>query len=339
MPRRRALSASFLAAAVAGFATPLASPRAQGSSSSGAAAAWPARPVRIIVPYPPGSGTDIVGRLLAERLQAAWGQPVVIENRPGAGGTIGTEAGAWAPNDGHTLLISDTGPLAIGPTLFARLSYDPIGDFAPITLLARLAFVLVVNPEVPARTAREFVDLVRRRPGQVAYASVGNGSFTHLAMELLRGTEDMPAMNHVPYRGSAPALNDVVAGQVAAMFVNTVSSADLIRAGRLRALAIGARAPAAVLPEVPTLAQALGREGLTAEAWFGLLAPKGTDAAIIRRIAADVARVLREPELRARLDATGAEIATSAPQEFAAFILAERDRWAPIVRASGARVD
>jgi tripartite-type tricarboxylate transporter receptor subunit TctC len=298
---------------------------------------WPLQPVRIIVPYPPGSGTDIIGRVLAERLQAVWGQPVIIENRPGAGGTIGTETGARAPNDGHTLLISDTGPLAIGPTLYARLQYDPVADFEPITLLARLAFVLVVNPQVAARSAREFVALARSRPGQIAYASVGNGSFTHLAMELFRTSEGI-TLNHVPYRGSAPALNDVVAGQVSAMFVNTVSSADLIRAGRLRALAIGSRTPSPVLPDVPTLAQALGKE-MTAEAWFGLLAPKGTDAAIVQRISADIGRVLREPELRSRLDATGAEIATSEPQEFAALILAERDRWAPIVRASGARVD
>jgi tripartite-type tricarboxylate transporter receptor subunit TctC len=298
---------------------------------------WPLQPVRIIVPYPPGSGTDIIGRVLAERLQTVWGQPVIIENRPGAGGTIGTEAGARAPNDGHTLLISDTGPLAIGPTLYARLQYDPVADFEPITLLARLAFVLVVNPQVAARSAREFVALARSRPGQIAYASVGNGSFTHLAMELFRTSEDI-TLNHVPYRGSAPALNDVVAGQVSAMFVNTVSSADLIRAGRLRALAIGSRTPSPVLPDVPTLAQALGKE-MTAEAWFGMLAPRGTDAALVRRISADIGRVLREPELRARLDATGAEIATNEPQEFAALILAERDRWAPIVRASGARVD
>ncbi len=330
MPCRRELF-PLLAGAAAAILQPAAAARAQSGGG------WPARPVRIIVPYPPGSGTDIVGRLMAERLQSAWGQPVVIENRPGAGGTIGTEAGARAPNDGHTLLISDAGPLAIGPTLFARLGYDPIGDFEPITLLARLAFVLVVHPDVPAQTVREFVALAKARPGRIAYASVGNGSFTHLAMELLRTSEGVE-LNHVPYRGSAPALNDVVAGQASAMFVNTVSSADLIRAGRLRALAIGSRAPSPVLPGVPTLAQALGKE-VTAEAWFGLLAPKGTDAAVVGRVAADVARVLREPELRARLDATGAEVATSEPAEFAAFIVAERDRWAPIVRASGARVD
>ena len=326
MPRRRDLLALSVAAAAPWRL-----------SAAQAQAGWPSRPVRILVPYPPGSGTDIIGRLLAERLQAAWGQPVVIENRPGAGGTVGTEAGARAPNDGHTLLISDAGPLAIGPSLFARLNYDPTGDFEPITLLARLAFVLVVHPDVPAQTVEEFVALARARPGRIAYASVGNGSFTHLAMELLRTAEGIE-LNHVPYRGSAPALNDLVAGQVSAMFVNTVSSADLIRAGRLRALAIGSPAPSPILPSVPTLAQALGKE-VTAEAWFGLLAPKGTDAALVGRIAADVARTLREPELRARVDATGAEVATSEPAAFAAFIVAERDRWAPIVRASGARVD
>ena len=218
---------------------------------------WPSRPVRVLVPYPPGSGTDIIGRVLAEKLQAAWGQPVVVENRPGGGGTIGTEAGARAAPDGHTFLISDVGPLAMAPSLYARLPYDPVRDFEAVGLVARLPFVLATHPAVPARTAAEFVALAKARPGgfAYAYASVGNGSATHLAMELFRASEGIE-LTHVPYRGSAPALNDLVAGQVAAMFVNTASSADLIREGRLRALAVGARAPSPVLPGVPTLSQA-----------------------------------------------------------------------------------
>ena len=198
---------------------------------------WPSRPVRVLVPYPPGSGTDIIGRVLAEKLQAAWGQPVVVENRPGGGGTIGTEAGARAAPDGHTFLISDVGPLAMAPSLYARLPYDPVRDFEAVGLVARLPFVLVTHPAVPARTAAEFVALAKAKPGGLAYASVGNGSATHLAMELFCTSEGIE-LTHVPYRGSAPALNDLVAGQVAAMFVNTASSADLIREGRLRALAV-----------------------------------------------------------------------------------------------------
>jgi tripartite-type tricarboxylate transporter receptor subunit TctC len=298
---------------------------------------WPSRPVRVLVPYPPGSGTDIIGRVLAEKLQAAWGQPVVVENRPGGGGTIGTEAGARAAPDGHTFLISDVGPLAMAPSLYARLPYDPVRDFEAVGLVARLPFVLVTHPAVPARTAAEFVALAKARPGGFAYASVGNGSATHLAMELFRASEGIE-LTHVPYRGSAPALNDLVAGQVAAMFVNTASSADLIREGRLRALAVGSRAPSPVLPGVPTLSQALGKD-IEAGVWFGLLAPKGTDWEIVRRASADASRALGDPGVRARLEALGAEIAASGPAEFAALVAAERDRWAPVVRASGARID
>jgi tripartite-type tricarboxylate transporter receptor subunit TctC len=323
MRRRAMLTASATAAAAAFLPA-----RAQG---------WPPRPVRILVPYPPGSGTDIIGRILAERLQTTWGQPVVVENRPGGGGTIGTEAGARAAPDGQTFLISDVGPLAMAPSLYARLPYDPVRDFEPVGLVARLPFVLVVHPAVPARTAAEFVALVKAKPGGLAYASVGNGSATHLAMELFCASEGIE-LTHVPYRGSAPALNDLVAGQVAAMFVNTASSADLIREGRLRALAVGSRAPSPVLPGVPTLSQALNKD-MEAGVWFGLLAPKGTDGEIVRRVSADADRILADPGVRARLEALGAEAAASGPAEFAALIAAERDRWAPVVRASGARID
>lgn len=302
-----------------------------------AAQSWPTRPVKLVIPYPPGSGTDIVGRVLAQKLQAAWGQPVVVENRPGAGGTLGTDAGAKSPADGYTLLISDVGPLAMAPHLYARLPYDPVADFEPVSLVARLPFVLTVHPSVRARTVAELVALAKEKPGEVTYASVGNGSATHLAMELF-ATATGIRMTHVPYRGSAPALNDLVAGLVQAMFVNTASSASLIRDGKLRGLAIGSRAPSAVLPGVPTLSAALGQE-MEAGVWFGLLAPKGTDAAIVARAAADTRAALADPGVRERLDALGAEAAPSTPAEFAALIRQERDRWAPVVRSSGARID
>jgi tripartite-type tricarboxylate transporter receptor subunit TctC len=316
---------SMLAAAIATVSMPA------------SAQAWPTRPVRIIVPYPPGSGTDIIGRVVAEQLQANWGQPVVVENRPGAGGTIGTDAGAKASPDGHSFLVSDVGPLAMAPSLYASLPYDPVRDFAPVSLIARLPFVLVVHPAVPARTVADLVALAKARPGEVTYASVGNGSATHLAMELFRTAEGIQ-LTHVPYRGSAPALNDVVGGQVSAMFVNTASSADLIREGRLRGLAIGSREPSPILPDVPTLSKALGKD-MEAGVWFGLLAPKGTEEALVRRVSADVVRVLSNQGVRARLEGLGAEVATSQPGEFAALIAAERDRWAPVVRASGARIE
>ncbi len=299
---------------------------------------WPQRPVRILVPYPPGSGTDIAGRALAERLQQIWGQPVVIENRPGAGAILGLDAAARAAPAGHTLVIGDNGPLAINLALHTRLPYDANRDFAPITLLARLPFVLVVHPDVPARDVAELIALARRDPSALTYASVGNGSATHLAMALFCHGAGIRA-EHVPFRGSAPALNEIMGGRVAMMFVNTLSSIELIRAGRLRVLAIGSATRSAALPDVPTLAEATGRPDARAETWFGLLAPAGTDAAIIRRIATDVAAAAAEPVLRTRLEAQGAIIATSTPEEFTAMIGREQRRWAEAVRLSGATVD
>ncbi|MBY0336995.1 MAG: tripartite tricarboxylate transporter substrate binding protein [Acetobacteraceae bacterium] len=299
--------------------------------------AWPNRPVRILVPYPPGSGTDIVGRVVAERLAAALGQPVVVENRAGAGGTLGTDAGAKAAPDGQTFLISDVGPLAMAPHLYARLPYDPLRDFAPVGLMARLPFVLAAHPSVPARDAAEFAALARTRPGAFAYASVGNGSATHLAMELFAQAADVQ-LTHVPYRGSAPALNDLVAGQVQVMFVNTASSADLIREGRLRGLAIGSREASPVLPGVPTLSRSLGRE-MEAGVWFGLLAPRGTEARIVERLSEELARALQDGGVRSRIEALGGEAAPSTPDAFGALVAAEVARWAPVVRSSGARID
>ena len=302
------------------------------------AESWPQRPVRIVVPYPPGSGTDIAGRVLAERLQQAWGQPVVVENKPGAGAILGVETVAHAAPDGYTLVMGDNGPLAINPALYARLPYDPDRDFAPITLLARLPFVLVVHPELAARSVAELVALARRDASALTYASVGNGSATHLSMVLFCNRTGIQA-EHIPFRGNAPALTEVMSGRVGMMFVNTLSSLDLIRAGKLRALAIGSANRSATLPEVPTLAEALGQAEARAETWFGLLAPAGTDAAIIRRIAADVAAATEQPELRTRLEAQGAIVASSSPAGFATMITAEQRRWAEAVRLSGAKVE
>jgi tripartite-type tricarboxylate transporter receptor subunit TctC len=294
--------------------------------------------VRIVVPYPPGSGTDIAGRALAERLQQAWGQPVVVENKPGAGAILGAETVAHAAPDGYTLLMGDNGPLTINPFLYARLPYDANRDFAPISLLARLPFVLVVHPDVPARSVAELVALGKRDPAALTYASVGNGSATHLAMALFCHMTGMKA-EHVPFRGSAPALTEVMSGRVQMMFVNTLSSLDLIRAGKLRVLAIGSALRSPALPEVPTLVEALGQPEARAETWFGLLAPAGTDGAIVQRIASDMATATVQPELRARLEAQGAMVAASSPEEFAAMIAEEQQRWAEAVRLSGAKVE
>ena len=306
-------------------------------SLQAAAQSWPARPVKLIVPYPPGSGTDIVGRVLAQQLQAAWGQPVVVENRPGAGGTLGTDAGAKSAPDGYTLLISDVGPMAMAPHLYVRLAYDPVTDLEPISLIARLPFVLVVHPSVHAQNVADFVALAKDKPGEITYASVGNGSATHLAMEFFTAAADI-RMTHVPYRGSAPALNDLVAGLVQTMFVNTASSAELIRDGKLRGLAVGSLLPSPVLPNVPTLSAGLGQE-MEAGVWFGLLAPKGTDPTIVQRAAATTREALNDFALRQRLEGLGAEAASSTSAEFATLIRTERDRWGPVVRSSGARID
>jgi tripartite-type tricarboxylate transporter receptor subunit TctC len=307
--------------------------------TAGAAhAAWPERPVRWIVPYPPGSGTDIVARLLGQRLSETLGKPVVVENKPGAGAAIGVEALANAAPDGYTVGMGDTGPLSINPALYKTLGYDPVSSFAPISRLANLPFVLVVHPDVPAHSVAELIALAKARPGAINYASVGNGSSVHLATELFKNLAGVDLV-HIAYKGSAPALQDLLAGQVSVMFVNLLSSLPSIQAGKLRLLAVTPSRRLANLPAVPTVAEA-GVPGYEYLSWFGLLAPARTPPEIVARLNADIVAILAEPEIRARLiEQGGVEPVGSTPEDFAATIRADLARYADLVRRTGARVE
>ena len=300
--------------------------------------AYPARTVRFIVPYPPGSGTDIVARMLGQKLAEAWGQQVVVDNRPGAGAIIGVEAIAKAAPDGYTIGIADNGPLAINPALYPKLPYNPVRDLVPITLVANLPFILVVHPSVAATSVAELVALAKARPGQLNYASVGNGSAVHLATELLKTRAGIDLV-HVPYKGSAPALTGVLAGEASVMFVNLLSSLPMVKAGKLRALATGTPKRLIAMPDLPTVAEA-GVAGYEYQAWFGVVAPAGTPRAIVERLNADLRRVIAMPDIRDRMiNQGGLEPVGSSAESFAAMIPAEIEHWGRVVRETGARVD
>ena len=305
---------------------------------AGAQAAFPSKPIHLIVPYPPGSGTDIVGRILAQKLSESWGQPVLVENRPSAGAIVGVDAVAKAAPDGYTIGIGDTGPLALNPALYAKLPYDPIRDLAPVTLIANLPFILVVNPAVPASNLAQLIALAKKRPGQINYASVGNGSAVHLATELLK-TRAGISLVHIPYKGSAGALASVVSGDTSLMFVNLLSSSQLVKSGKLRALAVGSSKRIGAEPDLPTVAEA-GVAGYEFQAWFGVVAPAGTPAPIIDKLNQELRRIIALPEVRDRLSSQGGmEVTGSSPEAFSALIRSEIERWGRQVRQTGARVD
>jgi tripartite-type tricarboxylate transporter receptor subunit TctC len=299
---------------------------------------YPQRPVRIIVPYPPGSGTDIVARLLGQRIGESWGQPMVVENRPGAGAIVGVEAVAKAAPDGYTIGIADTGPLAINPALYPKLPYDPLRDFAPVIEVAKLPFMLVAHPSLGVSSIAELVAAAKREPGRINYASVGNGSGVHLASELFKKQAGIDLV-HVPYKGSAPALNDVLAGTTPVMFVNLLSGMPHVKSGRLRALAVAGPARLRALPDVPTIGEA-GVPGYEFQAWFGVIAPAATPAPIVERLNAEFRRVLSLADIRDRLlNEGGMQPVGGSAEQFAALIASEKERWGKLVRETGARVD
>jgi tripartite-type tricarboxylate transporter receptor subunit TctC len=311
-------------------ALPLVPPaRAQG--------AWPSRPVRVVVPFAPGGATDILGRLTATELGNALGRPFVVENRAGGGGNVGSDIVAKSAPDGHTLLFGAAGNIGINPSLFSNMPYDPVRDLAPISLIAEVTNVLVVHPSVNASSVQELIALAGATQGGLVYASSGNGSTIHLSAELFASMTRL-TMTHVPYRGSGPAMLDLLAGRVALMFDNLPSALPHVREGRLRALAVTAARRSPVLPDVPTIAEA-GVPGYEATSWFGLFAPAGTPRDIIDRMAREMAIFARRPEVAERIRALGAEPITNTPEEFAAMVREEIAKWGAVVRASGARAD
>lgn len=322
---RRHLTATFTAIAL-------------GLGAAGAALAqdsYPAKPVKLVVPYPPGGPTDTVARVIAQRLQTQTGQPFVIENLAGAGGNTGAAAVARSAPDGYTLLVATTAH-AINPSLFKNLSYDFGKDFAPISQLTAGPLVIVVNPSVSAKTVGELIGLAKSRPGELNFASSGNGQSTHLAAELFNATAGT-RMRHVPYKGSAPALTDTMAGQTQVMFDTMLSAMPHVKGGRLRAIAVTSaqRSPAA--PDLATVAESL--PGFEAIAWNGLLAPTGTPPAVIAKLSAELRTAMAAPEVRERFEAQGFAAAWATPEAFAGFMRAEIAKWAKVVQVSGATIE
>ena len=297
---------------------------------------YPSKPLRLILPFPPGGGTDILGRLLAERLAANFGQPVVTENRGGAGGNVGAEAAARATPDGYTIVLVAPS-LAISPTLYAKLNYDPVKDFAPIGLVASVPNVMITHPSVPAQNLREFIALAKAQPGGMNFGSGGSGTSNHLAGELLNLAAGIKLV-HIPYKGVNLAMNGVLAGEVHLAFIGIPVPAPHIKAGRLRALAVLARERSPILPEVPTAEEAgLGNFDVTT--WYGILAPAGTPRPIVTRLNAEFVKIMHSPEMKERLATLATDPLTSTPEEFAAYLQQEIAKWGDVIRKAGLRAD
>lgn len=297
---------------------------------------YPSRPIRFVVPFPPGAATDALARIIGQRLAEGVGQPVVVDNRAGAGGIVGTDVVAKAAPDGHTLLMASPS-FAINASLRPRLPFDPQRDFAAVTLVAFLPNVLVAHPGVAATNVTELITLARARPGQLNYASGGNGSAAHLAMELLKMNAGIDIV-HVPYKGGGQAMNDLLGGQVAMLFTSLFSAQPLVKAGKLRALGVASAKRVPFAPELPTVAES-GVPGFEVVAWYGVMAPARTPPAIVARLHSEIAKGLKTPESEARFSGQGAELVLNTPAEFDRYFRAEITKWAKVVKATGAKVD
>jgi len=298
---------------------------------------WPSKPIKWVVPFAPGGTTDILARTIGEKLSVALGQPIIVENKPGAGGGVGAEQVAKSPPDGYTIMGGTISTHAINASLYKNLPYDPVRDFAPITLIVRVPNMLVVNPDVPAKDVRELIALLKTNPGKYSFASSGNGTSQHLSGELFKVMTGVE-MQHVPYRGSPPALADVVGGQVTMTFDNITTAWPLVKGGKLRALAVTTAKRSPIAPDVPTLAES-GLAGYEIGSWQGVFAPAGVPAEIVKRFNAEIVRIINAPDVRQKLVDMGAEPAPNTSEEFAAMVKAEVAKWADVVRKSGATVD
>jgi tripartite-type tricarboxylate transporter receptor subunit TctC len=298
---------------------------------------YPSRPVKLIVPFPPGGNTDIVGRLVAQKLSDAFGQQVYVENRGGAGGTIGAEAAAKSPADGYTLFFSTTGTFASAPSMQPALRYDPIKDFAPITTLANAPVVIIVAATAPPRTLRELIDLAKAQPGALKFGSAGTGHFVHVAGEMFKDAARVDLL-HVPYKGIGPALIDLLAGRIDVMFDAFAAYEPHLQSGKLRALAVANPSRLARLPDVPTTAEA-GLPGYALASWFGLAAPAGTPAQAIERVNDQALKAIAAPDVREQMGKLGLEPGGSTPQQYATMIGEELARWRAVVKAAGIRLE
>ncbi len=298
---------------------------------------YPAKPVKVIVTFPPGGTPDIYGRIMSAELQKIWNQSVVLENRTGAGGTIGTDFAAKAAPDGYTLLFAADATITIAPHLYSKLPYDPVRDLAPIVNVAAGPFVLMANPAFPADNVKELIALVRAQPGRISYASSGAGGQQHLAMESIRTLAGNMDMIHVPYKGFGQGIADVLANQVPLIFGGITASIQLTKSGKLKALGVTGPKRAKALPEVPAIAETL--PGFDITAWYGFLAPAGTPREIVKKIHDDAVTIIRRPDFLERLDRDGIEPVANTPEEFAAQIRADLARWSKVVKAAGAKLD
>ena len=319
-----------IASGIAGLALALLATLAQ-------AQAWPSKPVKWVVPFAPGGTTDILARTVGEKLALALGQPVVIENKPGAGGGVGAEFTAKAAPDGYTIMGGTISTHAINASLYAKLPYDPVKDFVAITLIARVPNMLVINPSVPATNVKELIALLKANPNKYSFASSGNGTSQHLSGELFKAMAGVE-MQHIPYKGSPPALQDVLGGQVTMTFDNITTAWPLAKAGKLRALAVTTATRSAIAPDVPTLAES-GLPGFEVGSWQGVFAPAGTPPDVVKRLNAEIVKILSMPDVKEKLIGLGAEPVGNSAEEFSAMVKAEVVKWADVVKKSGAKVD
>ncbi len=315
----------------------LATGSAAAQGNTAAPAAYPVKPIRLVVPFTPGGSTDILARAIGLELTRAWGQAVVIDNVPGAGGSLGADKVAKATPDGYTLLMGHIGTLAVNPSLYPALPYDPVKSFAPVAWVARVPNVLVVNPQVAARSVKELVALAKSRPGQLNYGSGGNGSAANLATEYFK-LQTGTSLLHIPYRGTAPAINDLIGGQIQLLFTGAPAVLSQIRNGQLRALAVSSPQRLPALPDLPTVAEA-GYRDFEADQWYGVVAPAGTPRDLITRLNTQINLSLNSPELKARLNSEGAVATPTTPEAFGKHIASEIARWKPVIQSGRVKTD
>jgi tripartite-type tricarboxylate transporter receptor subunit TctC len=301
------------------------------------AQSYPTHPIRMIVPFPPGGATDIITRIIGQKLSEQLGQSVVIDNRPGAGGAIGSEAAAKSPPDGYTLLMATTSTHSIGPTLNPKTPYNVEKDFIPVSQVALATNVLVISPVVNASSVKELIELAKKQPGKLNFASSGNGTIVHLTGELFRSTAGIDIV-HVPYKGTALSIPDLLSGNVAMIFDNIVSAQPNLKAGKLKALAVTSKARSSLMPELPTVAES-GLPGFESDTYFGVFAPAGTPKAIVDKLSAELRRAVTSPEVKEALARQGAEPVGSTPEQFAATIRSETDKWAKLIKQVGVKVE
>lgn len=300
------------------------------------AQSYPAKPIRFVVPYPPGGASDVTARIIGQKLSEAWGQPVIVDNRAGANGNIAAEQVAKAPADGYTMLMGNVGPNAISPSLYTNLAYD-VASFAPVTLTTTVPIVLLVNPSLPVTNVKELIAYAKANPNKLNFASAGNGSSNHLTGELFKSIAGIDIV-HVPYKGDGLALTDVMGGQVSMMFTTVVSAMPHIKSGKLRAVAVASAKRIAAMPNLPTVAES-GVPGFDSSSWGGILFPAGTPKEIIAKMHDAVVAILAMPDVKARLSSLGAEVVGNTPDEFGSYIKSETVKWGKVIKTSGASVN